>query len=271
MNEGISLVLTVTEITPYLQTLGQWREMLRHMNIPHEIIVVSSNCNVSELEKSLQPGHDVIWESIEAPAGVGACLRAALPRVHYPFLLHLTLDYPYSPKDLKHMWERIHQFDFLLHKPPDIVSGCRTGLPTPYPWKIFSKSWQMFWRLFSGLPMQPLYPWHGIAAILLRQLYYWIFSIPLLDPFSGCKLYRTEFLKRIPIQSNGIFVHVELAAKATFLTSIIDEVYLSQQKKPISNPRLSALLKDCCLCFSKPQFTYVANNDQSRNISLKTL
>jgi hypothetical protein len=75
-----------------------------------------------------------------------------------------------------------------------------------------------------------------------------------LDPLSGCKLYRTAFLKCVPIQSNDIFVHIELSAKATFLTSIIDEVYLSPQVVQISIPKLSKLYNDCWLCFRSPLF-----------------
>jgi hypothetical protein len=256
MSEGISLVLTVTEITPYLKTLGLWREMLHEMNIPHEIIVVSNKGNAQELEKILQSWHGVIREYIDTPSGVGACLRTALPLVRHPFLLHLFLDYPYSPKDLKRMWEQIHQYDFVLNKPPDIVNGCRTGITAPYWWKIASRSWQLFWRLFSGLPMHAQNPWHGVPATILRQLWNWIFGLPLLDPFSGCKLYRSEFLKSIPIQSNNIFVHIEIAAKATFLTSIIDEIFMSPRNDPIVLPKLSTLFKDFWLCLNRPQFTF---------------
>ncbi|GIW85161.1 MAG: hypothetical protein KatS3mg107_0821 [Gemmataceae bacterium] len=253
-SEGISLVLTVTEITPYLPSLCQWQEMLNRMNLPHEIIIVSSSSNITVMEKSLQPVQGIIWIHVDEAEGVGIYLRKALPRVNYPYVLHLTLDYPYPAKDFKHMWERIHQVDDLLHRPPDIVNGCRTGLPTPRLWKILRGGWRLFWRIFSGLPHHSSYPWHGSFATVWRYLFHWIYGIPLLDPLSGCKLYRTAFLKCVPIQSNDIFVHIELSAKATFLTSIIDEVYLSPQVVQISIPKLSKLYNDCWLCFRSPLF-----------------
>jgi hypothetical protein len=55
----------------------------------------------------------------------------------------------------------------------------------------------------------------------------WVFGVPLADVNSAFKLYRTAFLKRIAIQSDGDFVHAELVAKATFLTSIMDELPLT--------------------------------------------
>lgn len=253
-SEGISLILTVTEITPHLSLFGRWREMLHRINLPHEIIVVSSGCDVTAMERNLQPLQGIIWEQVDESAGVGTCLRKALAWVNYPYVLHLTLDYPYSPKDLKPLWARIHQIDDRLHRPPDIVNGCRTGLPLPLLWKILDGGWQLFWRFFSGFPCHSSYPWHGSNSVILRHLFRWIYGVPLLDPFSGCKLYRTEFLKRIPIQSDGVFIHVELAAKATFLAYIIDEVPLSHQLILASIPKLSTLYIDCWSCFKNPKF-----------------
>jgi hypothetical protein len=60
-----------------------------------------------------------------------------------------------------------------------------------------------------------------------------VYGVPLADVNSCFKLFRTDFLKRFPIQSDGDFVHTELVAKATFLTSIMDEVPLTPRPDPI--------------------------------------
>jgi hypothetical protein len=228
--------------------------MLDRMAVPHEIIVVSSGCDVTALERYLQLLQGVTWEQVRESVGLGGCLQKALARVNYPYVLHLTLDYPYSPLDLKQLWARIHQVDDVLRRPPDIVNGCRTGLSTPRLWTILNISWQLFWRIFSGLPYHSPYPWHGSFAFVLRHLFRWIYGIPLLDPLSGYKLYRTEFLKCVHIQSNSIFVHIELLAKATFITSIVDEVFLSPQKTPITIKLSSKFYTDFYSCFRKPLF-----------------
>jgi hypothetical protein len=59
-----------------------------------------------------------------------------------------------------------------------------------------------------------------------------VFGVPLADVNSAFKLYRTAFLKRVPIQSDGDFVHAELVAKATFLTCIMDELPLTPKPDP---------------------------------------
>ena len=61
--------------------------------------------------------------------------------------------------------------------------------------------------------------------------------MPLADVNSCFKLFRTSFLKRFPIQSDGDFVHTELVAKATFLTSIMDEVALTPKPDAVPSTR----------------------------------
>ena len=77
------------------------------------------------------------------------------------------------------------------------------------------------------MPINDPPPWHGGAAFRHRLRARWIYGVPLADVNSCFKLFRTAFLKRFPIQSDGDFVHTELVAKATFLTSIMDEVPLT--------------------------------------------
>jgi hypothetical protein len=79
-----------------------------------------------------------------------------------------------------------------------------------------------------------------------------VFGVPLVDVNSAFKLYRTAFLKRVPIQSDGAFVHTELVAKATFLTSIMDEVPLTQKPDPF--PPLGPLAADRRRVFRNPEF-----------------
>lgn len=73
------------------------------------------------------------------------------------------------------------------------------------------------------------------------------------DVNSCFKLYRTAFLKRFPIQADGDFVHTELIAKATFLTSIMDEVALTPKPDPV--PPVNAARADCKKVFRNPRFT----------------
>jgi hypothetical protein len=71
---------------------------------------------------------------------------------------------------------------------------------------------------------------------------------------SAFKLWRVSFLKRFPIQSDGDFVHTELVAKATFLTSIMDEVPLTSKPAPL--PALGPVSSDRRRLFRAPQFAF---------------
>src|SRR5581483_5751227 len=151
----------------------------------------------------------------------------------HPLFFYSALDYPYTPSDIKRLLERIDLRDELLGKQPDLISGCRTGLSTPELVQWTGRAWRLFWRLFAGMPAQEPAPWHGWPAYRFRVRTKWVYGVPLADVNSCFKLFRTDFLKRFPIQSDGDFVHTELVAKATFLTSIMDEVPLTPKPDPV--------------------------------------
>src|SRR5262249_37184409 len=111
-------------------------------------------------------------------------------------------------------------------------SGCRTGNPRPLLWQAFGWLWRLFCRIVLGLPLEKRSSWLGFREHAYSYLVWLIFADPLADPNSRFKLWRTEFLERVPIQSDSEFVHVELVAKATFLTCILDEVPLTPALTP---------------------------------------
>jgi hypothetical protein len=94
--------------------------------------------------------------------------------------------------------------------------------------------------------------WHGWPAFWYRCRVKWLYGVPLTDVNSSFKLFRTALLRRFPIQSNGDFVHTELVAKATFLTSIMDEVPLTA--KPDAIPTLGDTRADSRRVFRSPEF-----------------
>lgn len=159
--------------------------------------------------------------------GYGACLRTALAEAQHPLLFTTAVDYPYPPADLKKLLDRIEVRDQLLGKQPDLISGCRTGRPAPLTVRWAGRAWRLFWRVAAGMTLAPAPAWPGTREYLYNALVGWVFGSPLADVNSAYKLYRTDFLRRVPIQSDGDFVHTELAAKATFLTSLVDELPLT--------------------------------------------
>ncbi|HSQ58480.1 MAG TPA: hypothetical protein VLM40_22355 [Gemmata sp.] len=178
--------------------------------------------------------------------------RTALAEARYPLFFYTAVDYPYTPSDIRALLDRINLKDEAFGKQPDLISGCRTGIPAPPALWWLVKGWKLLWRVFAGLPTSPSSPWHGWREFRYRTYSRWVFGVPLSDINSCFKLFRTNFLKRVPIQSNGDFVHTELVAKATFLTSIMDEVPLTP--KPDAVPALGEIRADKRRVFRDPQF-----------------
>ncbi len=53
-----------------------------------------------------------------------------------------------------------------------------------------------------------------------------LFAVPVVDVFSPCRLHRRVALEALVLQSSSRFLDVEILAKATFLTQVIEEVHV---------------------------------------------
>src|SRR5262245_1526460 len=221
--DAVTVVIPVHNVADRLDKIVGWRVALEKLGRGFELLVVDDASTDSTAEKL--PGREPRARVIrhDTRKGFGACLRTALAEAKHPLFFYTALDYPYTPSDIRTLLDRINLTDEILGKQPDLISGCRTGLPTPAVVKWSGRAWRLFWRLFAGMPINDPAPWHGWPAFRYRTRAKWVYGVPLADVNSCFKLYRTAFLKRFPIQSDGDFVHTELVAKATFLTSIMDE------------------------------------------------
>jgi hypothetical protein len=169
----------------------------------------------------------------DAPRGFGACLRTALAESAHPLFFYTALDYPYTPHDLAKLLTRIDHTDELMHRKLDLVSGCRTGRPVPEFWRWLGRGFRLFCRVALGLHLEPLPGWLGFREHARSWLAWVLFGVPMTDPNAAFKLFRRSMLDRFPIQSDGDFVHVELIAKGTFLTCLMDELPLTPRPDPI--------------------------------------
>lgn len=253
--DAVTVVIPVHNAADRLDKLvTAWAAELSKLHREYEILVVddgSTDATAAALEKLAPPRirnlrtlrHDV-------RRGFGACLRTAVTEAQHPLLFYTSADYPYNPADLRKLLERIDVRDEILGKQPDLISGCRTGRPAPAPVRWFGQVWRFILRVAVGMQFDPAPTWLGLREWLHRCFVGWVFGVPLTDVNSAFKLYRTAFLKRVPIQSDSDFVHVELVAKATFLTSIMDELPLTPRPDPV--PR--AVWRDMWHVFTEPEF-----------------
>jgi glycosyltransferase involved in cell wall biosynthesis len=230
--EGITVVIPVRDAARTLDRfVPQWADALARLGRDYEIVCVndgSTDATRDVLEK-LAAGRvkNLTVLHHDSPRGFGACLRTALPHAKMPLFFYTSPDYPYSPQDFTRLLERISIRDAVLNKQPDLISGCRTGRATPAVFAVLGKTWRLLCRVVLGLQVDPPPVWLGVRGMLYRHFAKLIFGVPLADVNSQYKLFRTAFLCRFPIQSDSDFVHTELVAKATFLTSIMDEVPLT--------------------------------------------
>jgi glycosyltransferase involved in cell wall biosynthesis len=255
--DGVTVVIPAHNAADALDAvLPAWGAVLSNLKRPFEIVVVndgSTDTTTDVLRKRATVPHLRVLAH-DTRRGFGACLRTALAESAHPLLLYAGLDYPYTPSDLRPMLERIQMRDEVLGKQPDLISGSRAGQPRPPEVAWLSGAWQVFWRVFAGLPMTEAPPWYGWGAWWYRFRTGWLFGVPLADVNSAFKLYRVSFLKRVPIQSDGDFVHTELVAKATFLTSIMDEIPLTAKPDPL--PPLTVESADYWKVLRKPEFAF---------------
>ncbi len=254
--DGVTVVIPAHNAVTHLERmLPAWGVLLNNLNRPFQLIVVndgSTDGTASALEKlgSRVPHLRVLTH--DARRGFGACLRTALAETTQPLFLYAGIDGQYTPTDIRPMLERIELRDEVFGKQPDLISGARAGQPRPTFMKWLGGAWKLFWRVFAGLPIVGSPPWYGWSEWRYRAQAGWVFGVPLADVNSAFKLYRTAFLKRFPIQSDGDFVHTELVAKVTFLTSIMDEIPLTPKVDP--HPALGPVSADRRKVFSAPEF-----------------
>lgn len=259
---GVTVVVPTHDAADKLEKmLPAWGAVLARAKRPYEILIVDdgSTDRTPAVVEAMVGGRvsHVRGLKHETPRGFGACLRTALAEAHYPLFCYVSPDYPYTPHDLYGMLDRIELRDEILGKQADLISGARRGRKAPLVAQGVGWLWRTFWRLFAGMKTEPAETWPGFRGRLYGAFVGWVFGVPMADVGSTFKLFRTDFLRRVPIQSDGDFVHTELVAKATFLTSIMDEVPLTPlPDEPV--PRGNVSWGELMRVFSHPEFAHPA-------------
>jgi glycosyltransferase involved in cell wall biosynthesis len=192
--EPISVLLLVENLVVELEeVLRSWIAYLDSLAREYEIVLVengSSNSDAGPVEGLIasQPRLRILRHVTRR--GVGAALRAGLQVAQHPLLCYAECSPSYQPTDLALFLQEIDKVD--------VVSGYRV--------------WQT---------RQPRWHWQQMKARFLARL---LFGIRLRDVECSFKLFRRSVFARIPIQSDGPFVHTEVLAKANFLSCLMAEV-----------------------------------------------
>lgn len=224
-------------LTAHLQTWFNW---LNGQKFAGQLILVDDGS--SDDTATLAGEFADKWPSVQLlrhdqPQGLGACLRTALAEAHHDYFAYALADYPYEPKDLAKMLERCAQTDPNLKMPIGLVNGCRTGVPVPTAWRLLGRVVRAFSRVVLGLSLPKLPGWLGFQEHFRSWWAWFIFADPMTDPNCGLKVMRKSLFDSFPIQCNGDTVHLEIVAKATFITTLMDEIPLSPKSAAIPKAR----------------------------------
>lgn len=228
-SQPLSVVLLAHNQAGHLEALlAAWVSFLNSLDREYELIVVDdgSTDGSGELAEKLAGGYRRVLVRRHAQRqGEGAALRTALTAAHHPLLFYTLADPHYQPADLGK----------LLRKRPDprhadreidhvhLLSASRGGQPLPWPWRILGLLWRVFCLLLFSHASGRLPGWLGwkrhAAALLVRIL----FGVRYRDVACSFRLLRREIFTRMPLQSDGPFVHVEILAKANYLGLMMGE------------------------------------------------
>jgi glycosyltransferase involved in cell wall biosynthesis len=264
--EPLSVVLLAQNAANHLEAvLAAWVTFLNGLDRAYEVIVVDDGSTdgtalLAEKLASRSPRVQVL--RLPAPRGEGAALRSALAAARYPLLFYTLCDPHYQPADLGK----------LLHKRSDprkpdleldrvhVLSAARSGHPLTLPWRITSLLWGVFCRLLLGQSPERSPGWLGWKRHLARLFVRTLFGVRYHDVACPFRLQRRDIFARIPLQSDGPFVHVEILAKANYLGLIMGEEvplerghYPPPAKKP-TREEFCQLLTDVRRVIGHPDF-----------------
>ncbi|HEX4589709.1 MAG TPA: glycosyltransferase family 2 protein [Gemmataceae bacterium] len=221
--EPISVLLPVYNQAAGLESIAEnWLRALSRLERPIEFVVIddASTDDSAAIAGKLAGRHpEMRVLKHDQRQGYGAALRMGIASTSQPLVFYTACNYPYPPADLVKLLEVIDG--------ADVVSGCRTD-PVPGWLRRLGSAYRLFARVVFGVEPEARPGWRGWAA--WREAF-WLrltFGLRLWDPMSAYKLFRRSVLERIPIQSNGEFVHAELLAKANFMGCLMAEVSIGR-------------------------------------------
>jgi hypothetical protein len=239
--EPVSVILPIRPGTAGVEAaIAGWVGGLNAVGHPWELLVIDDGMGITAAGVEAK-AKTVRVLAHETPRGFGAAVKTGLAAATHDLVAYSSLDYPYTPADLKRLLDRIvlasEMEDLttgeIVMRTPDLVSGCRTGVPVPAVWGGVGMFYRLFCRFALGLPLEKLPGWYGFGEHLRAWRAWLVYGVPFDDPNAAFKLFRKTFAARFPIQSDGEFVHIELAAKCTFLNGILDEIPLTPSATPV--------------------------------------
>jgi glycosyltransferase involved in cell wall biosynthesis len=225
----LSVVLLARDPGEHLTAVvSAWASTLDKRGRDYELILVDDGSTDGTAERAAPLPERYLRLKVlrhEQPRGEGAALRTALAVAGNPLLFYTLCDPRYKPSDL----ERLFTAKLDPGKPEveidqvHLISACRTGQPIPLTLRALGLVGRVLCRiLLSHWPArQP--GWLGWRAQPGRLVARVAFGVRCHDVACPFRLMRREIFTRIPLQSNGPLVHLEILAKVNFLGHVVGE------------------------------------------------
>jgi glycosyltransferase involved in cell wall biosynthesis len=228
-SQPLSVVLLARNSENHLETvLAAWVTFLNGLDREYEVLVVedgSTDGTAALAEKVASNYRRVQFIPLATPQGEGAALGAALRFARYPLLFYTLCDPHYQPADLGKLLRKRSD-----PRKPDLeidqvhlMTGSRGGQPLPWLWRIMGLFWRIGCRVVFTQAPERLAGWLGWKRHLARMIVRTLFGVRYHDVACPFRLQRREIFARLPLQSHGPFVHVEILAKANYLGLIMGE------------------------------------------------
>ncbi|HEY7314905.1 MAG TPA: glycosyltransferase [Gemmataceae bacterium] len=228
-SQPLSAVLIARNSANHLEAvLGDWITFLNGLDREYELILVDdgSTDGGGDLAEKLATNFRRVRVLRHTTArGEGAALRTALTVAQHPLLFYTLCDPHYQPADLGKLLRKRsdpNKPDLELDQ-VHILSASRGGRPTPGPWRVLGLLWRIFCRVLFTQAPDRLAGWLGWKRHLARTLVRLLFGVRYHDVACPFRLHRRAIFSRIPVQSDGSFVHVEILAKANALGLMMGE------------------------------------------------
>jgi glycosyltransferase involved in cell wall biosynthesis len=243
-SEPLSIILLAHNDAPHVEkTVAGWLAFVEGLGRPAELIVADdgSGDGTADVLERLAAGHTALQVLRQpGPQGEGAALRLALAHARHPLVFYTLCDPHFQPADLQQLLTR--RVPASSNTPEidqvHLISACRAGVPVPLPLRLLGRVWRLLCRVLLSHAPPPLPGWLGWRAWGRRLLARVLFGLRYHDVACPFRLLRREALARMQLQSVGPFAHVELLAKANFLTLLLgEEMPLPAGHYPADRPR----------------------------------